>query len=147
MKNYDLVIVSNLRENCREPLTKLSRKTRIPVTTLFEKLKSYDGNLIRKFTSIVDFAKLGYKTKAQVLIKPLPETKNSVEEFLQKNKKVNSLYKTGTNYEYLAEVICIDLQDFHDFLSQLESLKLQQKEVLFVVDDLKREEFLTNAAV
>lgn len=142
MKINDLVIVSNLRQNSRVTLTKMSRKTRIPVSTLYDKLRSYEGNLVRKFTSIVNFSKLGYKTKAHVMIKPFPETKKELELFLMESRCVNSLYKVGTNFEYLAEVVCKDMTELHEFLGRIDDLKVAGKEVLFVIDDLRKEDFL-----
>lgn len=143
MKEKDMTILANLRGNSRESLTRLSRKTRIPVSTLFERMKSYNNDIVKKYTSIVNFEKLGYKTRAQILIKPWPETKEKVEEFLQKNKHVNSLFRVSTNFEYLAEVICTNMQEFHSLLAKLEELRIEQKEVLFVIDELRREDFLT----
>ena len=144
MKYNDLLILANLRENARETLTRMSKRTRIPVSTIFERLKNYDKNIVKKYTSIIDFTKLGYNTKALILINPMPETRNIVEEFLQKNKTVNSLYKVSTNFEYLAEVICRDMQELQKFLEVIEGLKLKQKEVLFVIDDLKKEDFMSS---
>lgn len=147
MKENDMKILSNLRENSRESLTRLSKKTRIPVSTLFERIKTYDNKIIKKYTSIINFDEIGYKTRAHILVRPWPETKNKVEEFLQKSSIVNSLYKVSTNFEYLTEIICKDMQEFHNFLEKLEALKLEQKEVLFVIAELRKEEFLTKSEV
>jgi len=147
MRESDITILSNLRDNSRETLTRISRKTRIPVSTIFERLKTYNNNVVKKYTSLINFEKLGYKTKAHILIKPWPETKEKVEEFLQKNKNVNSLFRVSTNFEYLAEVICTDMQELHNLLAKLDNLRLEQKEVLFVIDELKREDFLSSESV
>lgn len=145
-KISDLVVVSNFRENSRESLTRMSRKTRIPISTLYEKLKEYEDNkVINKFTSIVNFSKLGYKTKVNVMIKPNMETKKQLEEFLMRHRAVNSLYKVGSNFEYLAEIVCKDIEEFHKFLLQLEDIKVLNKEILFVIDDMRREDFLANS--
>lgn len=144
MKVNDFVVISNMRENSRESLTRLSKKTRIPVTTLHNKLKEYEGDLIKKFTSIVNFSKLGYKTKAQILLKPNPETKKQLEEFLMKSKAVNSLYKVSTSFEYSVEVIFKDMEELQDFLNKLDEFRVYQKEVVFVLNDLRREDFLSS---
>lgn len=144
MKVNDFVLISNMRENSRESLTRLSKKTRIPVTTLHNKLKEYEGDLINKFTSIVNFSRLGYKTKAQILLKPNPETKKQLEEFLMKNKAVNSLYKVSTAFEYSVEVIFKDMEELQDFLNKVDEFKVFQKEVVFVLNDMRREDFLSS---
>lgn len=144
MKVNDFVVISNMRENSRESLTRLSKKTRIPVTTLHNKLKEYEGDLIDKFTSIVNFSKLGYKTKAQILLKPNPETKKQLEEFLMKHKAVNSLYKVSTSFEYSVEVIFKDMEELQDFLNKVDEFRVYQKEVVFVLNDMRREDFLSS---
>ena len=62
--------MSYLRMNARETLTKISRKTKVPVSTVYQRIKNKEVNLILKHTSLIDFRKLGFMTKAQVLINP-----------------------------------------------------------------------------
>ncbi|MBU4209210.1 MAG: winged helix-turn-helix transcriptional regulator [Proteobacteria bacterium] len=38
IKKTDLIIISSLRQNAREKLTEMSRKTRIPVSTIFDRI-------------------------------------------------------------------------------------------------------------
>jgi len=53
----DLIVISYLRQNARETLTRLSRKTHIPVSTIYDKLKLHEHNLITKYTSLLDLHK------------------------------------------------------------------------------------------
>ena len=69
MKKQDTLIVSLLRENSRMSLTDMSRITKIPVSTLYDKIKIYNKGLIMKHTTLVDFAQLGFSTRARVLLK------------------------------------------------------------------------------
>ena len=48
MKNKDLKIISYLRQNARMPLTKMSKKTQIPVSTIFDRLRTNEDDLIYK---------------------------------------------------------------------------------------------------
>ena len=52
-----MLIISNLRNNARQTLTKMSRRTLIPVSTIFEKIRNYESSLIKKHTSLIDFTK------------------------------------------------------------------------------------------
>ena len=60
----DLLILSHLRQDARMKLTKMSRATRIPVSTLFDKIRGYQVNsIVSKNASLVDFSKLGYQAR------------------------------------------------------------------------------------
>ncbi|MBR9691938.1 winged helix-turn-helix transcriptional regulator, partial [Candidatus Woesearchaeota archaeon] len=69
MNKKDLKIIAYLRQNARMPLTKMSRKTQIPVSTIFDRLKMNENSLIVKHTSLLDFSKLGYNTRANITLK------------------------------------------------------------------------------
>ena len=57
----ELLIMSHLRENSRKNLTKISKETKIAVSTIFDKIKKYEGGIIKKHTCILDFTKLGFE--------------------------------------------------------------------------------------
>jgi DNA-binding Lrp family transcriptional regulator len=57
IKKHDLKIISHLRKNSRESLTTLSRKTNIPVSTLFDKVKNKTGYYIKKIHVLLIFQK------------------------------------------------------------------------------------------
>ncbi len=52
MKDMDLSVLAKLRQNARERLTKMSRKTSIPVTTLYNKIKTLESSIVKKHTSL-----------------------------------------------------------------------------------------------
>ena len=89
LKKKDLVIMSCFRENARETLTKISRRTAVPVSTVYERLKQYEQEFIKKHTSLVDFAKLGFNTRANVLVKINKEAKSGFMASLLKTPNVN----------------------------------------------------------
>ncbi|HIJ01446.1 TPA: hypothetical protein HA363_02255, partial [Candidatus Woesearchaeota archaeon] len=56
----DVLLMSFFRNNARENLTRISRITRIPVSTIFDKLRDYEKELVKKHTTLLDFRKLGF---------------------------------------------------------------------------------------
>ena len=66
MKTKDMQILCHLRQDARMPLTKMSKKTHIPVSTIFDKIKTYENNLIVRHTTLIDFGQLGYNTRGEV---------------------------------------------------------------------------------
>ena len=148
MKKTDLLIISSLRQNAREKLTEMSKKTRIPVSTIFDRIKMHEGNVIKKHTALVDFGKLGYNTRVNIILKVNKNDRESMKEFLMKHNSINSAFKINNGYDFLIEAIFSNIKEVEDFTDLLEEkFSIKAKQVFYVIDDLKKEEFLSNPAV
>ena len=145
MNQKDLKIIAYLRNNARMPLTKMSRKTQIPVSTIFDRLKINENNLIIKHTSLLDFAKLGYNTRANIMLRVEREDKEALKEHLIKNQSINSVYKVNNGFDFMAEGIFKQIKDLEEFLDDIENkFKIKEKKSFFIIEDLKRESFMSN---
>jgi len=145
LKQKDILIISNLRKNARESLTKISKATGIPISTIYDRIKSYENNIINKHTTIVEFAKLGFNTRANIIIKTKRDQRDEIREFLQKNTNLNSVYKINNGYDFLIEAVFRDIKEMEDFIENMESkFSIKSKQVFYIVDDIKRESFLNN---
>jgi len=139
----DLLILSNLRENARISLTDISKKTSIPISTIFDKLRVHEGNLIIKHTTLVDFNKLGYNTKAWIALKTVKGSRENLKHFLSEHKKVNNIYLVNNKYDFLIEVICSNIKELRDFFEELEEkFEITEKQEHIIIEDIKREKFL-----
>ena len=141
----DMQIIANLRQNSRMSLTKMSRKTAIPVSTIFDKLKVYEGKLIQKHTSLLDFAKLGYNTRANITLKTNKDKREELKQFLTKHQNINSVYKINNGYDFLAEAVFKNIRELEDFLELLEEkFDVTERNVYYIIEDIKREAFMNN---
>ncbi|MDP2907193.1 MAG: Lrp/AsnC family transcriptional regulator [Nanoarchaeota archaeon] len=148
MKKTDLLIISGLRQNAREKLTEISKKTRIPVSTIFDRIRTLEGDVIKKHTALVDFGKLGYNTRANIILKVGKGDREAVKDFLMKHNSVNSAFKINNGYDFLIEAVFANIKDVEDFIESLEEkFSIKSKQVFYIIDDLKKEEFLSNPAV
>lgn len=148
MKKTDLLIISSLRQNAREKLTEMSRRTKIPVSTLFDRIKTHEQNVIKKHTALVDFGKLGYNTSANIILKVKKEDREGVREFLMKHNSVNSAFKINNGYDFSIEAVFTNIKEVEDFIELLEEkFSIKAKLVFYVIDELKKEEFLSKPAV
>jgi DNA-binding Lrp family transcriptional regulator len=139
----DLLIIANLRNNARMPLTKLSKNTHIPVSTIFDRLKIND--IIVKHTSLIDFAKLGYKVRAQIAFKVDIEDKETLKEHLMKHGSCNSVLKINNGYDFMIEGVFREIKEMEDFLEELEQkFKILEKTTFYIIEDLKKEAFMSN---
>ncbi|MBW2967263.1 Lrp/AsnC family transcriptional regulator [Candidatus Woesearchaeota archaeon] len=146
LKRKDLLILSYLRSNARQRLTSISRRTHIPVTTIYDNVRKYEKHFIIKHASIIDFRKLGFTAKTKVALK-VNGPKQEVIGFLQDHPNVNSLYRTDSEFDILAELVFRELRDVDAFIENLKSrFSIDKSVVLNITDDIKREDFMSKLA-
>ena len=140
----ELLILSYLRKNARLKLTKLAKLTKIPVSTIFDRIKA-GSTFVQKHTTLVDFQKLGFATRAHIMIKGDKQEREGLQNFLLQHKLINSAYRINNGYDFLIEGIFHDLKEVEDFFEEMEStFKIKDRKVYYIINDLKREEFLSN---
>ena len=145
MNPKDLKIIAYLRKDARIPLTRLSRKTNIPVSTIFDRLKAKEKDVIVKHTSLLDFGKLGYHTRANIAVRVDREDKDKLKEHLLKNPLVNSVYRINNGYDFMIEGVFKQIKDMEEFIDTLEQrFKILDKKTFFIIEDLKKEEFMAD---
>jgi DNA-binding Lrp family transcriptional regulator len=145
MDKKEALIISSLRENARESLTKISKRTSIPISTLFEKIKVYEEDYIDRHTSLLNFTKLGFNTRVAIMIKVSNEQREMLKEHLNLSKCVNSVFKINNNYDFIVEGIFHDIKEVDEFIERLEkTFKILDKEVYHIVEDVKREDFMSS---
>ena len=146
LKRKDLLILSYLRNNARQRLTSISRRTHIPVTTIYDNVRRYEKRFIIKHSSIVDFRKLGFNAKTNIALK-VNGSRGDLLAYLQEHPNVNSLYRTDSEYDIMAELVFRELRDVDEFLEALNNrFDVEKSLVLNVTEDLKREEFMSKVA-
>ena len=148
MKSEDTVLVALLRQDSRMSLTEMSRVTKIPVSTIYEKMKHFNRGLIRKHTALVDFSQLGFHTRARVLLKAKRTEIERLREYLLSSSSLNELYKVNNGYDFMAEFIFTSMKEMEDYLDVLgEKYGVEKEQVFYIVDEIKREEFLSKVGV
>lgn len=134
------MILAHLRENSRQSLSRISKNTNIPVSTIYEKIKQNKDGVIKKFTSILDFPALGYNIRAHVLVKD----QEGLQDFLMEHKNVNSIFQLNEGYDFAVDCIFRYMSEVKEFMDGLDNLGVK-KEVYYVTNELKREDFLNSA--
>ena len=140
----DMLLMTFFRRNARENLTQISRLTRIPVSTIFDKLHDFERELIQKHTTLVNFKKLGFDIRVNILFKVARDSREEFKEFLMGNEHVNSVFRVNNGYDYMMEGIFRDMADLQRFTEMLDRFNIEAKQELFVLEDLKRESFLSD---
>ncbi len=148
LNQKDLLLLSFLRQNARETLTKLSKKTNIPISTIYDKLKLYNESIIKKHTSIIDFSKLGYNARVNIMLRVDKEQKDEIRDFLARRDCINSVFKINNGFDFLIEGVFKNISNVEDFLETVEDkFNIKSKQVYYIVDEIKREGFMTEVEV
>jgi Lrp/AsnC family transcriptional regulator, leucine-responsive regulatory protein len=144
MNKKDLLIISHLRKDGRTSLTDLSRKTGIPVSTIFDRIKNND-DFIKRHAALIDFSKLGYNTRANIMIKVDRDEREEVKEYLLGDLNVNSVYKINSNHDFMIDAVFRDIKEMEEFQERMdEKFKIKNKQIYYIIDELKKEEFLSH---
>jgi DNA-binding Lrp family transcriptional regulator len=144
MKVNDLRIIRHLRSNARANLTTISRKTGIPVSTIFDKLRGLEDGIVQRFVALVDFNKLGYPVRANVFLKVEASCRDAVKAYLLAHERVNNIYRINNGYDYAADCLFESIREAEEFLEELEiQFRILDKSVFYIIDEIAREKALT----
>lgn len=145
VRNKDMLVISALRHNSRQTLSQMSRSIRVPLSTIHDRIKGLEGSIVKKHTAIVDFGKLGYNTRACLLLKVDKERKMELQEHLSRCSHVNSLAKVNNGHDFMVEVVFENIKEMEEYLDSIDQkFSFRGKEVFYIIDDIKREEFMAN---
>ena len=137
MDQKDIKIISALRANARVSLTKMSKRTNIPISTIHDRIKYYRDGVIKKYTSLLDFSVLGFHSRAHVMFKVKKECKEALLSFLSKHQNVNALFKINNGYDFLVEAIFRNIKDLEEFTELLEErFNVRDKQVYYLIEDI-----------
>jgi len=145
IKKKELILLSCLRQNSRETLTNISKKTHIPISTIFDKLKEYEKSFIDKHTTLIDFKKLGYDIRIHIMLKIERDQRQEFEKFIVKSASVNNVYRINNGFDYFIEGIFKNIDDFQRFADKIENYGIKEITEHFVIDELKRENFMSDS--
>ncbi|MBS3124955.1 Lrp/AsnC family transcriptional regulator [Candidatus Woesearchaeota archaeon] len=142
----DMNMISALRRNGRIQLAELSRRTNVPISTLHERLKQEIAEGVVHPSALLNFGKLGFDTRAYILIGVDPAEKDKLLSYLSKHQNVNSLFRINSGWTTLMECVFKDMYALENFIEGVEKqFTIRQKQVCYVLDELRREAFLSDA--
>ena len=145
MKLSDTKILQHLRSNSRTNLTTISRKTGIPVSTIFDRIRGYEESFVHKFTVLIDFSKLGYSVRAKIFLKADPQAREKLKGYLLAHDAVNNLFRVNNGFDFAAECVFTSIREVEEFVEAIEmQFAILDKIVYHIIEDIAREKALTN---
>jgi DNA-binding Lrp family transcriptional regulator len=140
INDNDMKVVSMLRENARQSLIRISKKTGIPVSTIYDRMKNHEKSIIKKYVAILDFPKLGMNIRSH--IHAYIKNEAEFESFINENLNINSAFKVSGKYNYMLDVICRHMSEYDSLMREIDRFKPDLIETHFVHGEIKNEEFL-----
>ncbi len=137
----ELLILSELRKNSRQSLAEISRKTNIPISTVFDKLIKLDKLIIKKNVSLFNFDKMGYGIKVNFIVKC--KKKQEIKDFLLNKTNVNSVYGINNGSDFIIECLFKTMCELELFKEELADFGIEDLKEHHIIEEIKREDFLT----
>lgn len=148
MNAKDHIILTYLRQNARIRITRIANETGIPVSTVFDRLRFFEKAFIKKYSTLIDFSRLGYDVRAFISISiPIGE-RDRLRDYLIESKHINSIFKINNGFNFLIDSAFYSIQDLEEFIDDLESkFNISKKYIFYIIDELKREEFVGDGKI
>jgi DNA-binding Lrp family transcriptional regulator len=138
-----LRILESLRKNCRKKLTSISKELDIPVSTIFDNLKSFERNGLVEHKALLNFKKMGYPFHVVVAIKADIRKEKDLKEYLALHKNINSIFKIDGDGDYLIEAVFQNYREYSSFITNIDlCFDLVDKSCYQIENVLQREDFL-----
>jgi DNA-binding Lrp family transcriptional regulator len=145
LDSSDLKILSAVRTNGRETLTKISADTGISISLVFDRLKRMEQEgLIKSYSCSVDWKRLGLNRRVLLLIRMPERLRDKAQARLARSHHINNLWRLDGN-GLAAEAMFVSQRQQEVFI---EALKKEFKDLEVstheVVENPKWEGFLTS---
>lgn len=139
----DIRILSVLRNNARESISKLGKSLQMPHSTIHDRVKSYERGIIKKHTAILDYSKMGFDCRVTIALKLQKYQTKELHEFIKNRPEVNNAFEINHGYDILMDCVFRSKTEMKLFLEELhENFEIQEKHVFEMYNDLKREAFM-----
>jgi DNA-binding Lrp family transcriptional regulator len=149
MQNYkfsekELLILLELRKNSRQSLAEISRRTNIPISTVFDKMMRLNDCIVKKNISLYDFGMMGYGIQVNFFIKCV--RKREINDYLFNNIYVNSVSRINNGSDFFVECFFKDMAELERFNEELQRFGIEELKQHHIVEEIKKEEFFTKRA-
>jgi len=119
LDDVDRKILTLLQADARMPFVKIAEQIGVSDATIHLRVRNLEQHgVIRKFTVVLDDAKLGKPLTAYVLIRVNPGTIDTVCAQLSRIDAVSEVHEVHEQYDVLVKVRGESLPEFRDTLTQ-----------------------------
>lgn len=117
MDDVDLAILRSLIKNSRITISQMSKEIDIPDATISNRLKKLETDVIKRYTLIPDWQKVGLEITSIIIIQTESERHELVKEELSRLKKVSEVYSVSGEYDILIKVWVKSIEDLNQLIN------------------------------
>ena len=117
MDDLDMDILRSLIKNSRITLSQMSKEIDAPDATISNRLKKLENDVIKRYTIILDWEKIGLDITTIIIIQTESEKHESVKEELSKLKEVSEVYSVSGEYDILIKVWVRDIEELNQLMN------------------------------
>jgi len=119
----DLKIIEILSRNARTPYVDIARELGISDVAVIKRIKKLESEkVIKKYTIIVDYTKLGYSKASITGINVEPDALLNVVEALKDKPYIKSLYITSGDHALIAVIYARDSDELSRIHKEISSI-------------------------
>lgn len=117
MDDVDTAILRSLIKNSRITISQMSKEIDIPDATISNRLKKLEDDVIKRYTMILDWQKIGLEITAIIIIQTESEKHESVKEELSKLEEVSEVYSVSGEYDILIKVWVPGIEELNQLIN------------------------------
>lgn len=136
------LILNLLRKDSRKSLMELAKENNIKIHAVHKAKKYLDRTVIKKYTIILNFENIGCKTRLFLILHPKISHFTKLRDFLYKSSNVNSMQIIDDYCSLIVDILFYDSGELMEFLDALKGFEFHKKEIAYVGEELKKEDFL-----
>ncbi len=110
-------IIQHLTEDAKTTYRVIAKDTGVSEATVKNRIdRMMESGVITKFTTVLDFHKLGRAIKSFIGLKVQPKKLQEIVDHMSAHPDVHVLYRTSGDVDLLSEVIFEKMEDLNEFL-------------------------------
>ncbi|MEN4069637.1 MAG: Lrp/AsnC family transcriptional regulator [Methanobacterium sp.] len=117
MDDVDLAILRSLIKNSRITISQMSKEINVPDATISNRLKKLETNVIKRYTMIPDWQKVGLEITSIIIIQTESEKHESVKEGLSILEEVSEVYSVSGEYDILIKVWVQSIEELNQLIN------------------------------
>jgi DNA-binding Lrp family transcriptional regulator len=115
----DMKVIKCLTEDGRSTYRKIAEDAGVSEATIKNRIdRLIEVGVIKKFTVMLDYHKLGRAIKSFIGLKVQPTKLQEIVDHMRKHPDVHVLYRTSGDVDLLTEVIFEKMEDLNEFLEK-----------------------------
>ncbi len=117
MDDIDTAILRSLIKNSRITISQMSKEIDVPDATISNRLKKLEDDVIKRYTLILDWQKIGLDITAIIIIQTESEKHEIVKDELSRLEEVSEVYSVSGEYDILIKVWIPGIEELNQLIN------------------------------